>query len=112
MLTEPYRYSYTLNMLFASNPNLTNRITYAVVRNASQKVLLFEEDQKSLDDGNFHPTLTGGTYENYLGVRHDTQAKPGVADDGFKGNVAFADGHGEAITRKQSRDAMQYDPRK
>ncbi|HYE17801.1 MAG TPA: prepilin-type N-terminal cleavage/methylation domain-containing protein [Tepidisphaeraceae bacterium] len=113
MLSYPYRYSYSINMLFTSNPTVANRITYAVVRRPSEKILLLEEDARSIDDGNFHPTLTGQPLENFLGVRHDAKAAKGTgADDEWVGNVALADGHCEAVTRRQSRDAMRYDPRK
>ena len=112
VLTEPYRYSYTFNYLFASNG--PNRLKSTAVRNATDKVLLVEEDEHSLDDGNWHPQLVGSTVENFLAARHDRRpAKDGVGrDDNRRGNAAFADGHGAFISRRESRSAAVYDPLK
>ena len=69
-----------------------------------------EEDEQSLDDGNFHPLLVGQSVENFLGIRHDRKLVRGRKDDDRRGNAAFADGHGEQLSRGQSRDPAYYDP--
>jgi len=112
VLTEPYRYTYTLNYLFASNG--PRKPTFATVRNATAKIVLAEEDETSLDDGNWHPQLVGSNVENFLAIRHDRRpAQNGVGfDDESRGNAAFADGHGSFISRRESRDPAHYDPLK
>ena len=119
---DPYRYSYTINLLFTSNPGLP-QIRAGSVRNASEKVLLMEEDEISLDDGNFHPTLFGLTIENVLGTRHESRRRRDFAtyfnrpanlrpDREERGNVAFADGHAAYVPRQYIWDARHYDPTK
>jgi prepilin-type N-terminal cleavage/methylation domain-containing protein/prepilin-type processing-associated H-X9-DG protein len=112
VLTEPYHYSYTFNYLFSSNGPIKPK--YAAVRNSTTKIILVEESELSADDGNWHPTLVGTNVENFLAVRHGRRpAKDGVGfDDDRLGNVAFADGHGAYITRRDSRDPSFYDPTK
>jgi prepilin-type N-terminal cleavage/methylation domain-containing protein/prepilin-type processing-associated H-X9-DG protein len=112
VLTEPYRYTYTLNYLFASNG--PRKPMFATVRNPTAKIVLVEEDEASLDDGNWHPQLVGSSVENFLAIRHDRRpTQNGVGfDDESRGNVAFADGHGSLISRRESRDPAQYDPLK
>ena len=120
VLTEPYRYTYTMNYKFASN---VSRVTHGSVRNASEKILLIEEDEISLDDGNFHPELRGTNIENYLGTRHDRRrrhdyqswfSKPPEQrpDREERGNAAFADGHGEYVTRAYTWDPRHFEPQK
>jgi prepilin-type N-terminal cleavage/methylation domain-containing protein/prepilin-type processing-associated H-X9-DG protein len=120
ILTERYVYSYSFNLLFASNPGLP-RIRAGSVRNAADKMLVVEEDEMSLDDGNFHPQLVGTNIENYLGTRHNRphlqdwqkwNTKPRIQrpDRGERGNVAFADGHAGLVTREYTWDGRHFDP--
>jgi prepilin-type N-terminal cleavage/methylation domain-containing protein/prepilin-type processing-associated H-X9-DG protein len=120
ILTERYVYSYSFNFLFASNPGLP-RVRAGNVKNASDKILVVEEDEISLDDGNFHPILVGTNIENYLGTRHSRphrqdwrkwNTKPAIQrpDRDERGNVAFADGHAGLVTREYTWDKRHYDP--
>ena len=111
---DPYLYSYTFNHLMSSNPGglIPQPVVLGSIRDSSDKILLVEEDEQSLDDGNWHPELVGGSLENFLGIRHDRKLAKGADDSDRRGNAAFADGHGESITRKQSRDPFYYDPTK
>jgi prepilin-type N-terminal cleavage/methylation domain-containing protein/prepilin-type processing-associated H-X9-DG protein len=122
VLTEPYRYSYSLNYLFASNPGLP-KVRAGSVRNASEKIVLMEEDEISLDDGNFHPTLVGTNIENLLGTRHERHRLRNLAsfntrppaqrpDRQERGNAAFADGHAAYVERLYVWDPRHYDPLK
>lgn len=122
ILTEAYRYSYTFNLLFASNPGLP-QVRLAAVRNASEKVLMMEEDEISLDDGNFHPQLYGTNIENVLGTRHMARRRRDFAryyslpktqrpDRQERGNVAFADGHAAYVERQYLWDDRHYDSTK
>jgi len=110
VLWEPYVYSYTFNYLFASNADVPTRILSSSIRNASDKIVVVDEDEQSLDDGNFHPLLTGQQYENYLSIRHDRKLPAGKDDSEYRGNAACADGHADFLTRRQSRDPFYYDP--
>ena len=69
---------------------------------------MFEESEKSLDDGNFNPFLVGSVVENFLAVRHDRYGK----DVKSRGNVSFVDGHADYVTVEYIRDANHYDPNK
>ena len=105
--SEPYIYSYTMNMLFSSDPHMGSKnITLENVQSASTKILLAEEDSRSLDDGNFNPYLVGSNIENFLATRHDREKQSINA----RGNVVMADGHVEYIARSVSQDPKHYDP--
>lgn len=105
----PFAYSYTFNYRFASNSN--EPVPLAKARNSSDKIMLMEEDEVSLDDGNFHPNLVGTNIENFLSTRHEAKrtmdwakwnSRPAAQrpDRQQKGNVAFADGHGDYVPRE------------
>ena len=104
-----YRYSYVVNNKMTADYKLTY-VTGTVakklsnVRLTSQKVLLYEEDDTSIDDGS---GWVDGTKLNTLSVRHDRQhrypenlaANPMPNIDRF-GMVVYCDGHSDAMTRK------------
>lgn len=107
-----YPYSYTMNMLFSSyyaqyRPRTTS------VRTPSEKILLFDEDEHSIDDGNFSPILVNQRDENFLAIRHDAPFTGSIARsaDGRRGNVAFADGHVDFVDRYFTQKPAHYDPR-
>ena len=106
---DPYDYSYTMNMYLTSDPAYigTNVLKLAAVRRAAEKMMLMEEDERSLDDGNFNPDLVGTNIENWLAVRHDRQRQGGDA----RGNVTFCDGHVDYVTREYTRDKLHYLPK-
>jgi prepilin-type N-terminal cleavage/methylation domain-containing protein/prepilin-type processing-associated H-X9-DG protein len=103
---DPYLYSYTMNMAMCSDPNLGKLVKLAAIRRSAEKILLMDEDELSLDDGNFNPYLIGSSVENFLGTRHDRHRK----DLGGRGNVVFADGHGDYVERRFTQDARNFDP--
>lgn len=119
VLTQyPYVYSYTFNFLFSSNASQTR---LGRIRNASEKYFLVEEDEISLDDGNFHPMLTRTNIENYLGTRHDRFRRADWwnwnarelsqrPDREERGNAFFADGHAAYVTRAYTWDPAHYEP--
>ena len=124
--SKPYRFSYSMNGLFASNPRPPGappppRITST--QNPSAKMLVFEEDELSVDDGHFwpYPAAFNGHYENLLGTRHtrprlrNLPSFQGPAPDARKdrnerGNVAFADGHVAYVSRQYAWDPAHYEP--
>jgi prepilin-type N-terminal cleavage/methylation domain-containing protein/prepilin-type processing-associated H-X9-DG protein len=111
VLTEPYHYSFTLNWKMASNGG---NVRFGDIKGPDQKIMLVEESESSLDDGNWHPELVKQPNENFLAVRHGRPPpQDGVGfDDDRRGNAAFADGHGAYITREDSRNPLFYDPTK
>lgn len=132
----PFAYSYVMNWFIASDSNLELSTTPAYegqtptlcrtlpkVTNASQKVLMYEEDGQTIDDGNGQPWMgtSATTFDpnnpsnganwgiDLLSIRHEwskstvppavsTQALP-IPNPDARGNVVFCDGHADFITR-------------
>jgi prepilin-type N-terminal cleavage/methylation domain-containing protein/prepilin-type processing-associated H-X9-DG protein len=123
---DPYLYSYTTSYHSMSNKSLTATGKYerclklARVRNASSKILIIEEDERTLQDGVFvNPDSTNPTAEvaDKLAIRHDR--KRVLPDSGSsnwnlnldrRGNAAFLDGHAEYVPRRQVHDIRSLDP--
>jgi prepilin-type N-terminal cleavage/methylation domain-containing protein/prepilin-type processing-associated H-X9-DG protein len=119
-----YRYSYAMNFLVcnpvkglapaAANARVWGTFNGKIssIRNPSSVILLICEDEKTIDDGYFNPNPTqwaSGQVE-MVAARHAgkvlSAANPGqtgaVNEDKAKGNVAFCDGHGEFLGRKDA----------
>ena len=117
------RYSYSMNILY-TNPiftisgfgrgqrfgsTFTGKITS--IRGASERVLLVCEDETTIDDGTFSPNAANwmaGKSVNAVAARHENKfkkaaslANPGKTEQA-RGNVGFADGHGEFMSRKEA----------
>jgi prepilin-type N-terminal cleavage/methylation domain-containing protein/prepilin-type processing-associated H-X9-DG protein len=124
-----YPFSYSMNGLFASNPRPGNApaVRLTSIRNPSGKMIVLEEDELSLDDGHFLPAsvpgVFGSNYENFLGTRHTTPRVKDVSklrsanaatrpDRNERGNVVFADGHVELVTRGFTWTDQSADPQK
>jgi prepilin-type N-terminal cleavage/methylation domain-containing protein/prepilin-type processing-associated H-X9-DG protein len=136
-----YNYSYTMNEFFESNPARTPALWPAYggkivklgnLKNASQKVLLAEEDQTWINDGLFAPPAdTSSTRpdlpihpgSDMLAIRHDAkrrdpdmqglgaiQSKAPEANLQRRGNAAFADGHAEYISRQELHHSSRIMP--
>jgi len=119
---EEYRYSYSVNhelLWQLNNPYQTGE------RSASEKVLLLDEDEATVDDGLFITYLGPfGYYENTLANRHDRSRHAGWRlwsdakrqdlehrPDRFdRGNVAFIDGHVDLVTRQYTWDIKHLYP--
>jgi prepilin-type N-terminal cleavage/methylation domain-containing protein/prepilin-type processing-associated H-X9-DG protein len=101
-----FQYSYVLNKrtscisASSSNPpaaELATKITD--VRRPSEKMMLYEEDERTIDDGHGNPDSGA----NLLAIRHDGRKR--YPDNGMtnnadrKGNIAFCDGHAEYVER-------------
>jgi len=131
----PYRYefSYTMNGMFASYPPGMVPVRYGNIRliavqNPGGKVVVLEEDPLSIDDGHFLPYSAEPQYfnspdENLLSSVHTRprltklsdfqgQQPPTRKDKEERGNVAFADGHVELVTRYFTWSDKSMDPKK
>jgi len=112
---QPYPFSYSFNYFVASNGNYSGPqcVTFTSILDPTRKIVIVEESENSLDDGNWAPQLVGTSLENFLSIRHDRRVpKDGAPlDNDRRGNAAFADGHGEYISRENSRDPTYYDPK-
>jgi prepilin-type N-terminal cleavage/methylation domain-containing protein/prepilin-type processing-associated H-X9-DG protein len=133
-----YPYSYVMNWFIASGSNLTVSgngyigtptlcPTLTKVLNPSQKILMYEEDQLTIDDGDgqiwmgassaFDPanpqntTGVGGGI-GLLSLRHEWSKAPSapvpsmpgsmtsaIPNPDARGNVVFCDGHAEFVSR-------------
>jgi prepilin-type N-terminal cleavage/methylation domain-containing protein/prepilin-type processing-associated H-X9-DG protein len=104
---DPYVYSYTINMLVGSDPLYYKPVVKITgIRRPADKLMMMEEDERSLDDGNFNPFLVGTNIENFLSTRHDRQRQSTDA----RGNVCFCDGHVDYVPRLLTQDVRNYDP--
>jgi prepilin-type N-terminal cleavage/methylation domain-containing protein/prepilin-type processing-associated H-X9-DG protein len=84
---------------------VTNKLTQ--VRHSSDKCLMYEEDQATLDDGNGN-LWNNGAKPNLMAARHDLsnmrEADVGTSsalpNPDARGNVLFCDGHVDFVARK------------
>jgi prepilin-type N-terminal cleavage/methylation domain-containing protein/prepilin-type processing-associated H-X9-DG protein len=118
--SEPYKYSFSMNALIHSytmfpwNPTSTTKPWLITsIKRSSDKILLIEEDQTSINDGNWAP---GTAPNDWLALRHDSKVKQETygnqSPDNMdrRGNANFCDGHAEYISRRQAQDPYHYDP--
>jgi prepilin-type N-terminal cleavage/methylation domain-containing protein/prepilin-type processing-associated H-X9-DG protein len=125
-----YNYSYSMNDLFMNpikEPDTTDYVgappatqllttrfggkftgKISSIRAASERVLLICQDEQLLDDGVFKPNSAKWASNN-VAARHENKFKAQKVATGdtrpnvnARGNVAFVDGHGEFMTRKQA----------
>jgi prepilin-type N-terminal cleavage/methylation domain-containing protein/prepilin-type processing-associated H-X9-DG protein len=127
---HPYPYSYSMNYLMSCdvgkdvNRGVTPRL--AAVNRASEKIILAEENERTINDGFWRP----GSYTDnlgaraqwvcewdYLSVRHDSkraeyrQPQVGVLPQQKKrGYVAFLDGHVEYVSRRYAHSPEHLVP--
>lgn len=109
--TPTYKFSYVLNCFisgwFPSGANVTKTVNINSVKRPTEKILIVEEDERSLNDGGFWGR------GDYLSIRHDRQrVNPDtfqVANMDRRGNASFCDGHAEYITRGYAHDPLNYE---
>jgi prepilin-type N-terminal cleavage/methylation domain-containing protein/prepilin-type processing-associated H-X9-DG protein len=121
----PYPYSYTMNWKLNGRDAKTPKITG--VRNATEKILLAEEDQRTINDGYWLPplydqsdVLVAGTGSlDLLETRHDrrkpiadTPDKTVLPNSDLRGNVVFVDGHAEFVPRRYAHAEIHVMPLK
>jgi prepilin-type N-terminal cleavage/methylation domain-containing protein/prepilin-type processing-associated H-X9-DG protein len=107
---QGYPFSYTMNMPMSS---LYLKHAITTIRNPSEKFLIIDEDEQTLDDGNFNPYLVGTSIENILSSRHEFVRGPSAAasrSTKLRGNLLFCDGHVDFVPRQFTQDPRHYDP--
>jgi prepilin-type N-terminal cleavage/methylation domain-containing protein/prepilin-type processing-associated H-X9-DG protein len=132
--TYPYPYSYSMNYMITPDasqnaaPPLgsgkppTPRL--AAFNRASEKIIAAEENERTINDGLWAP----GNYTDpqrsswvvnwdWLSVRHDTRKSEFItptsgtlAQQDKRGNVVFADGHADYVSRKFAHDPLHLLP--
>jgi prepilin-type N-terminal cleavage/methylation domain-containing protein/prepilin-type processing-associated H-X9-DG protein len=145
----PYRYSYVMNGYLSygtnSNPALPATVTtpknnlrfpndaawrIAQVKRSSDKIILYEEDERTMRDGRGQlesPPIGMVNPIDMLSIRHDRQRiLPDPVPIGSnpllkmiedqpnrerKGNVSYVDGHAAYVTRMEAHNRSAYDPK-
>ena len=104
-----YIYSYTLNIYLTGYQYAFARTsTLGQINNPSTKIMFVDEDERSINDGGFWGN------GDQLSIRHDRmRVLPDtfqVANDNFRGNVNFCDGHAESVSRVYVNTSANYLP--
>jgi prepilin-type N-terminal cleavage/methylation domain-containing protein/prepilin-type processing-associated H-X9-DG protein len=125
----PYKFSYAFNRFFTTDGGWQGVAKIQQVKNASEKVMLVEEDERTINDGRWEPHL-GNYFSEYpvaekgvdlLAIRHDRKRRTPdsphlggwswVPNPDRRGNAAFVDGHAESIPRDTAHKKENFDPR-
>lgn len=111
----PYFFSYSMNWLITSGGSNAAAVAgmppvcrkLVDVLSSADKILMYEEDQATIDDGNGELWTNGGGV-NLLALRHNwsmrqvadiPSATLPVPNPNAKGNVLFCDGHVDYVER-------------
>lgn len=109
-VSRPYKYSYTVNEKICSY--YQQAVRRDDIRHPSAKILIIDESSDTIDDGCWAAQNYFGDGHNLLSNRHDLHDEDRSnwgATSGY-GNVVFADGHYDYVTRAWSFDTAHYDP--
>jgi prepilin-type N-terminal cleavage/methylation domain-containing protein len=138
--TGRYLYSYAMNMYFEPRAGYFPAeggppVRVSTTKNPSEKILLAEENEKTINDGFWAPGNYLGTPNvnnptanwvvnwDWLSIRHDNSKKesePAVSSTGplsnlpnlhRRGLVVFADGHVDFVTRQYAHSPQHLLPR-
>ena len=120
---EPYRFSYSFNHRFRMH------LPLARLDRASEKVMLVDEDEATVDNGSFFSNTyilhsPHGMLDDTLANRHDRKRHAGWRqwpmpvlldnanrpDRNDRGNVAFVDGHVDFVTREYTWNPWNHEP--
>ncbi len=109
--TNKYPFSYSFNyQLNGNGPLAVKRLTQ--VKNSSDKVFCYEEDEVTIDDANAQLWSRAGGWggTDLLALRHDVKNRKQLPDTSSaaipvpnldaKGNAAFCDGHADYVSRR------------
>jgi prepilin-type N-terminal cleavage/methylation domain-containing protein/prepilin-type processing-associated H-X9-DG protein len=124
----PYKYSYTMNQFLENNAKPWGgmwdpavrppRIRITMVKNSSRKVMVAEEDDRTINDGLWAPPLDAGTGD-LLSIYHDRRqayfpdvpkTNNPIPNQERRGNVVFCDGHAEFVSRRIAHDRKNVLP--
>ena len=111
-----YRYSFSFNAYMSGFINSFfdgGPIRISQVHHSSQKIMLVEEDESTINDGTWWPL------GDWMSIRHDRRralpdsdprAGSPIPNPDRRGNAVFVDGHGEFLPRGEANTATFYDP--
>lgn len=120
-----YRYSYSMNILFGDKtydplippfPGLGSRAHRKMnqVKNPTDKIIFMDESERSVNNGEYNPTVTidraDSPNQDYSAIAERHEIKSKRNSEKASGNVAFADGHAEFLSRKQAFERKHVDP--
>lgn len=120
-----YRYSYSMNILFGDKtydplippfPGLGNRTHRKInqVKNPTDKIIFMDESERSVNNGEYNPTVTidraDDPTQDYSAIAERHEIKSKRNSEKASGNVAFADGHAEFLSRKEAFERKHVDP--
>jgi prepilin-type N-terminal cleavage/methylation domain-containing protein len=116
--TGVYPYSYVANTkmirpIYPPDPNCKS-LPLTQIKRPSDKILLGEEDERTIDDG--HWVADGNPATNKLAIRHDrNRISPDdntnwVRNLDRRGNVVFADFHADYFPRSYVHAVKNLDP--
>ena len=124
----PYRYSYSFNICFydkrigygTGSPLLiafgTGTRKFNQVVRPGEKLMLIDEDERSINNGEFNPTVLLANADNQfnnqdfsaIAARHTNRS---IANSqNARGNVCLADGHAEFFSRSDELLPQDCDP--
>ena len=120
-----YKYSYSMNQWLEINATSPygppGRIRLTMIKDPAEKILLAEEDERTINDGLWAPgpdaPQSGG--RDLLAIRHDSKRREpdpnttailGSKNQDRRGNVALCDGHAEYVSRLWAHQTAHQDP--
>lgn len=108
----PYPFSYVMNSYMTAN---WHGLKMSNIKNSSQKMIFYEEDENTIDDGYGTPENDGGI--NMLSIRHDPMRREPdnvtnamTFNGNCRGNAMYCDGHAETVNRTSFHIPATYDP--
>jgi prepilin-type N-terminal cleavage/methylation domain-containing protein len=116
----PYFYSYAVSTRIMNNDPNNKHLNLGRVKNPTRKVLIVEEDERTIDDGHWVGDAgigaTNGSVANYLAIRHDRRRISPDTNTNWarnldrRGNVVYLDFHAEYTPRREAHDQRFQDP--
>ncbi len=120
------RYSYSMNILYGNKKTdpftgtqlLNNpQRKFNQVKTPSQKIVLIDESENSINNGEYNPTVqstanlnAAGNTADYTAIAARHEMKNLQNSAAARGNVGFADGHGEFMSRSEAFMRIHWDP--
>jgi prepilin-type N-terminal cleavage/methylation domain-containing protein/prepilin-type processing-associated H-X9-DG protein len=114
----PYLYSYSMNVHLSSTltqaqinslfpaserPNFVANLKVSRIKNAAEKIVMIEEDERTINDGAWASRVVGGLFPTVDEIASRHERRKAISDPEKRGNAFFADGHVEFINRAYAR---------